>query len=202
MEHPLDLRRLEELGLNSSAPPGQLLYGGWLLRLLPGQAKRARSVNAIYPSSLASPDKIAYCEHLYRARGIPLIFRITPFSEPAGLDSTLERMGLPRFDTTAVESTRIDPARLPAASTEPLALADWVQAVGDCMRTAAAPSVTVTGTVDTPTDNYQDPAHATNSSCTVHPCPGRLRAGPAGGRSVHRLHPDRRQPQGGGGRLR
>jgi hypothetical protein len=65
---------------------------------------------------------------LDRARGIPLIFRITPFSEPAGLDSTLERMGLPRFDTTAVESTRIDPARLPAASTEPLALADWVQA--------------------------------------------------------------------------
>jgi N-acetylglutamate synthase len=130
MEHPLDLRRLEELGLNSSAPPGQLLYDGWLLRLLPGQAKRARSVNAIYPSSLALPDKIAYCAHLYQARGLPLIFRITPFSEPAGLDSTLERMGLPRFDTTAVESTRIDHARLPPAGTEPLALADWVQAVG------------------------------------------------------------------------
>ena len=34
MAQPHDLRRLEELGLNSSAPPGQLLYDGWLLRLL------------------------------------------------------------------------------------------------------------------------------------------------------------------------
>lgn len=49
MASSLDLRRIEELGLNSSAPPGQLLYDGWLLRLLPGQAKRARSVNAVYP---------------------------------------------------------------------------------------------------------------------------------------------------------
>jgi len=37
MAQPHDLRRLEELGLNSSAAPGQLLYDGWLLRLLPGQ---------------------------------------------------------------------------------------------------------------------------------------------------------------------
>ena len=36
-----DGRRLEELSLNSSAPPGQLLYDGWLLRLAPGKAKRA-----------------------------------------------------------------------------------------------------------------------------------------------------------------
>jgi N-acetylglutamate synthase len=130
MEHPLDLRRLEELGLNSSAPPGQLLYDGWLLRMLPGQAKRARSVNAIYPSSLALPDKIAYCQHLYQARGLPLIFRVTPFSEPASLDGTLQQMGYPRFDTTAVESARIDPARLSSVGTEAMALADWVQAVG------------------------------------------------------------------------
>ena len=39
-----DARRLEELSLNSSAPPGQLLYDGWLLRLLPGKPKRTRSL--------------------------------------------------------------------------------------------------------------------------------------------------------------
>jgi len=53
-----DSRRLEELGLNSSTPPGQLLYDGWLLRMLPGKAKRARSVNAVYPSTLALERKI------------------------------------------------------------------------------------------------------------------------------------------------
>ena len=60
----IDARRIEELGLNSSAPPGQLLYDGWLLRLLPGKAKRARSVNAIYASTLQLETKLAYCERL------------------------------------------------------------------------------------------------------------------------------------------
>ena len=38
-----DARRIEELGLNSSAPPGQLLYDGWLLRLLRGFKARTAS---------------------------------------------------------------------------------------------------------------------------------------------------------------
>ena len=33
-----DARRIEELSLNSSAPPGQLVYDGWILRLLRGSA--------------------------------------------------------------------------------------------------------------------------------------------------------------------
>ena len=101
MPPSLDLRRLEELSLNSSAPPGQLLYDGWLLRLLPGKAKRARSVNAVYPSMRALAEKLAYCEQLYRRHQLPLVFRITPFSEPSTLDAELERMGYPKFDLTA-----------------------------------------------------------------------------------------------------
>lgn len=130
MAHSLDLRRLEELGLNSSAPPGQLLYDGWLMRMLPGQAKRARSVNAVYPSRLPLPEKIACCAQAYKSRGLPLIFRITPFSEPANLDSTLAQMGFARFDTTAVETAAIDRSRLGPDMTQALALEDWVHAVG------------------------------------------------------------------------
>ena len=126
-----DLRRLEELGLNSSAPPGQLLYDGWLLRLLPGQAKRARSVNAVYPSSRPLAEKLAYCEQLYRSHDLPLIFRITPFSEPPGLDAELERLGHRKFDTTAVETAPIPPPPPGDIGTEPMALADWVEAVGE-----------------------------------------------------------------------
>lgn len=132
-----DLRRLEELGLNSSAPPGQLLYDGWLLRLLPGQAKRARSVNAVYPSLLPLASKIAYCEHLYRQHDLPMIFRITPFSEPSTLDGELERLGYPRFDTTVVETTTIPFERLQAWDAEPLALPDWVEAVGKLRKSPA-----------------------------------------------------------------
>lgn len=125
-----DPRRLEELGLNSSAPPGQLLYDGWLLRLLPGKAKRARSVNAVYPSTMELGTKLAYCERLYRAAHLPAIFRITPFSEPPDLDARLEARGYGRFDVTAVEATDIDPAHLREGSVEPMELPAWVDAVG------------------------------------------------------------------------
>lgn len=125
-----DARRLEELGLNSSAPPGQLLYDGWLLRLAPGKAKRARSVNAIYPSTRPLPEKIPYCERLYGRARLPAIFRITPFSEPDSIDAELERREYGRFDITAVEAMTIDPARLPQGGAEPIELAPWVDAVG------------------------------------------------------------------------
>jgi len=125
-----DARRLEELSLNSSAPPGQLLYDGWLLRLLPGKAKRARSVNAVYPSRLPLEEKIAYCERLFAAAGLPALFRLTPFVEPPGLDAALERLGYGRFDDTAVECAAIDGA-LARGTAQPMDLATWVEAIGD-----------------------------------------------------------------------
>jgi Acetyltransferases len=127
---PPDTRRIEELSLNSSAPPGQLLYDGWILRLLRGKAKRARSVNAVYPSTLPLEAKIAHCERTYRAAALPAIFRITPFSEPAGLDAELERRGYGRFDATAVETAPIDRSRLGEPEAQALDLSAWVEAVG------------------------------------------------------------------------
>jgi len=133
----LEARRLEELSLNSSAPPGQLLYDGWLLRLQPGKAKRARSVNAVYPSSIALAEKIAYCERLYARSGLPAIFRITPFSEPDGLDAELERRGYGTFDYTAVECAPLASAPPGGEGAEPLALSRWVEAVGDLRGSSA-----------------------------------------------------------------
>ncbi len=132
----LDTRRLEELSLNSSAPPGQLLYDGWLLRLMPGKAKRPRSVNAVYPSMLPLDVKIAHCERLYGAARLPALFRITPFCLPANLDADLERRGYGRFDTTSVECA---PIRLEQAGAEGAAgmnLRAWVEAVGDLRGTS------------------------------------------------------------------
>jgi len=126
-----DLRRLEEVGLNSSVPPGQLLYDGWLLRLMPGAAKRARSVNAVYPSTRPLAHKVRYCEQLYHGRDLPAIFRITPFSEPSGLDAELDRMGYIGFDRTAVEVAAIDPGMLRPPRAVEMALPQWVQAVGN-----------------------------------------------------------------------
>ncbi len=125
-----DARRLEELSLNSSAPPGQLLYDGWLVRLAPGKAKRARSVNAVYPSRLPLEAKIAYCEKLYRAAGLPTLFRITPFVEPGDLDARLADRGYSRYEPTSVESAAIG-ADVAGDRARPMALGPWVEAVGE-----------------------------------------------------------------------
>ncbi len=63
-----DRRRLEALTLNASAASGQLLSDGWFLRLAPGEAKRARSVNAIHGSTPPIAEKIGNCESVYAFR--------------------------------------------------------------------------------------------------------------------------------------
>ena len=41
------LSRVEDAGLNASAPVEQRWLDGWLVRFCPGKAKRARCVNAV-----------------------------------------------------------------------------------------------------------------------------------------------------------
>ena len=133
-----DARRIEELGLNSSAPPGQLLYDGWILRMLRGKAKRARSVNAVYPSTTPLAAKIAYCERLYATAAMPALFRITPFSEPSGLDRELERRGYLRFDPTSVEVAAIDRGPPGEPCAQAMELSSWVEAVGELRQSPIA----------------------------------------------------------------
>ncbi len=97
-----ELARIEDAGLNASAPPQQRFFDGWLLRFSPGKAKRARCVNALGSGRLALADKLAQCEQVYADAALPMIVRITPLSEPAGLDDALACMGLRCFDDTRV----------------------------------------------------------------------------------------------------
>jgi len=104
----IDLRRIEEQSLNVTQPARQVLYDGWLLRLMPGKTKRARSVNAFYPSSLAVAHKIRHCERIYGDAGLPALFRITPFDEPRDLDAVLASQGYARFEPTLVMVAPLD----------------------------------------------------------------------------------------------
>ena len=85
----LDLARVEEAGLNALQTQRQLFYDGWLLRLSPGKARRARSVNAHFGSSLPLDRKIRHCEAVYETRGLPVLFRMTPFQQPRDLENAL-----------------------------------------------------------------------------------------------------------------
>jgi GNAT superfamily N-acetyltransferase len=104
-EGAIDLRRVEEIGLNALQTQQQLFYDGWLLRVSPGKARRARSVNAHFGSSLPIGRKIAYCERLYEARGLPVLFRMTPFVHPSNLGDELAARGYEAFDPTLVQVT-------------------------------------------------------------------------------------------------
>ena len=96
------LARIEDAGLNASAPREQRGVDGWLLRLSPGKAKRARCIQAVAPGRLGIDDKLAVCLPLFAAAGLRPYVRITPFSQPTGLDRRLADLGMTRVDDTRV----------------------------------------------------------------------------------------------------
>jgi len=96
------LSRIEDAGLNASAPPQQRWIDGWLVRFCAGKAKRARCVNAVAAGRLPMADKLALCERVFDEAKLPLIMRITPMSQPPSLDDWLEAVGLRAFDDTRV----------------------------------------------------------------------------------------------------
>lgn len=108
------LSRIEDAGINASAPPQQRWVDGWLVRFSPGKAKRARCVNAVAAGRTPLDQRLAACEAVFAAAELPLIVRITPFSEPAGLDAHLAESGLRRFDDTRVMVAPLADAPRPA----------------------------------------------------------------------------------------
>lgn len=95
-------RRAEEAGLNAAAAPHQAQIDGWLLRLSPGKAKRSRCVNALASGSLPLDQLIDRCRLSFEQAGLPLILRLTPFSQPADLDRQLAGLGWHAFDAADV----------------------------------------------------------------------------------------------------
>ncbi len=96
------MSRIEDASLNASAPPQQRWLDGWLLRYSPGKAKRARSINAVAAGRMPLADKLRLCEPVYRQAGLPMVLRITRFSQPAGLDGQLAALGFGLQDDTRV----------------------------------------------------------------------------------------------------
>ncbi|HJV59533.1 MAG TPA: GNAT family N-acetyltransferase, partial [Albitalea sp.] len=73
------------------------------------KAKRARCVNAVAPGRLPLERKLDACQRLYEEVGLPMLLRITPFSEPPGLERWLEQRGMRRIDDTRVMvATRLE----------------------------------------------------------------------------------------------
>lgn len=66
--------------------------GDWLARLAPGVSRRANSANPMCAAPRNVEADIAACEALYRARGLPALFRLPSIVEPAA-DARLNQLG-------------------------------------------------------------------------------------------------------------
>ncbi|MES2994034.1 MAG: GNAT family N-acetyltransferase [Pseudomonadota bacterium] len=131
---PALLSRIEDAGLNASAPPQQRWLDGWLVRFSPGKAKRARCVNAVAAGRTPIAERLAACAAVFAEAGLPLIVRITPFTLPGELDAMLNRDGLRRFDDTRVmvlaDLPDVAPAAAPGIAIEPIGLEAFARLVG------------------------------------------------------------------------
>ena len=96
------LSRIEDAGLNASAPPQQRVLGGWILRLSPGKAKRARCVNALGVGRLPLDELLSRAEAVFTHARPPYLVRITPCTQPPMLDAVLAARGFVAFDDTRV----------------------------------------------------------------------------------------------------
>jgi len=133
--------RIEEAGLNAVQTQRQLFHDGWLLRLSPGKAKRGRSVQPHFGSTLPLAKKIAHCERVYQAHDLPTLFRITPFCRPAELDEALARRGYVAFDPTLVQAASIGAPideDVDGVAVTVLPMDEFVEAVGALRGSSAA----------------------------------------------------------------
>ena len=129
------MSRVEDAGLNASAPPQQRWLDGWIVRYLPGKARRPRCINAVAAGRLALDHKLAMAAEIYREADLPMLFRLTPFTQPATLDTELVVRGYGLVDSTRVmvlgTLPREQPRSLPAGcSFAALGGNDFADAVG------------------------------------------------------------------------
>jgi N-acetylglutamate synthase len=135
--------RLEEVALNAWPAFQQVLLDGWVVRFANGYTKRANSVNPLYASRLAPEEKIAACEALYAAQGLPPVFRLTPHTAPPELDIMLAERSYRRIDLSVVLHVELGhPVEQTGATLRQVALDDWMphyshftSAPGDAQRT-------------------------------------------------------------------
>jgi GNAT superfamily N-acetyltransferase len=111
------LSRIEDTSLNASAPPQQRWLDGWLVRFSPGKAKRARCINAVAPGRLPVAEKLRLAQAVFDEAQLPLVVRITPFSQPETLDNYLTGLGMRMLDDTRV---MVGPVLSPPAHVKPL----------------------------------------------------------------------------------
>jgi N-acetylglutamate synthase len=104
----LMIRHIEELSMSAWPSLQTMLYDGWVMRFANGYTRRSNSVNPIYDSSLKMDEKIQNCEQLYRRKGLPVVFKMTPAVSPENLDGALDQFGYQIEAPTSLQVAQLD----------------------------------------------------------------------------------------------
>lgn len=88
-----DILKWEEISTTIWPTLDSFEHNGWIIRTSEGYTKRSNSVNPIYSREGNTDEKIAHCEHHFRTRNLPVIFKMTDDVHPSNLDQTLSRRG-------------------------------------------------------------------------------------------------------------
>lgn len=93
--------RLERSMLTSWPALSTAFDGDWVIRLAKGHTKRSNSVTCLGADDVDLEMRVERVVQIYRDRGLPTIFRLSPLASPA-LDAGLENRGWRRFDESIV----------------------------------------------------------------------------------------------------
>lgn len=78
---------------------------GWNLRLSDGYSKRSNSVSPLdyVETAMTLGEQIAYCEAEYHQAQLPVVFKMTSFTQPSTLDTILNTRSYQIQDETSVQ---------------------------------------------------------------------------------------------------
>ena len=99
----------EEAAINGFPPLRQVVLGDWLLRFSGGVRRTANSATPLRePKSAGLTEAIGIAEALYAAQGLPTIFRIPSFVDPA-IDAGLAARGYTEEGESCIIEGPLDP---------------------------------------------------------------------------------------------
>ena len=134
MTHGEQSWRVEETCFNAFPSLQQVLFGDWLMRISGGLSRRANSANPLRPECAGIAAAIAAGEALYRAQGLPTIFRVPSIADPA-LDRALAARGYSSEGDSCVLYGALGALELgpgagdPAVRLLPTPEAEWLRAM-------------------------------------------------------------------------
>jgi GNAT superfamily N-acetyltransferase len=103
-----EIRRIEELAFRGWPALETLDVAGWRLRFSGGYTKRANSINALGSITEFSADAVAALEAPYRARGLGIVWRLTPLAPPS-VDTILSGRGYRILERSLVQRRSLQP---------------------------------------------------------------------------------------------